>query len=296
MGELPKLIQFRDAPVAEPSDIPIYLLSVEAQKSVKMVLTGEGADEFLGGYPKHSFDPYAHHYQTIPKALRAVLENVIGALPYRFRRAKTAIATMGIDDWQERMPRWFGAITESERQSLTSFTEKSGYLNGFPPFDVDAKNSELRKILYFDQTSWLPDNLLERGDRMTMAASLEARMPFMDRNLADFISTLPDNYRIRRGTSKWILRECTKRILPKEILDRPKVGFRVPVNEWFQGSMKDYLCDHILSHNSETSKYFNRPILERYVNEHISRQQNHEKLLWAILNLEIWHKEYKISE
>ncbi|WP_177419453.1 asparagine synthase (glutamine-hydrolyzing) [endosymbiont of Lamellibrachia barhami] len=295
MDELPKLVRFRDAPVAEPSDIPIYLLSLEARKTVKMVLTGEGADEFLGGYPKHGFDRYADYYRYVPDLLQAPINTLVNALPYKFRRVKTAVANLSLKQWEERMPRWFGALNWRDREALAAF-RVDGY-QGFegPPYDVAADNSNLRRILYFDQTSWLPDNLLERGDRMTMAASLEARMPFMDHNLAAYISSLPDDCRIRNGTTKWLLREGMKQILPESILERPKVGFRVPVNEWFQGPMRDYLCDHILSADSRTAAYFNRPVLERYVNDHVNGVQNHEKLLWALLNLEIWHREYGMS-
>jgi len=159
----------------------------------------------------------------------------------------------------------------------------------------DGKNSSLRRILYFDQTSWLPDNLLERGDRMTMAASLEARMPFMDHELAAFVSSLPDNMRVKNRTTKWILREAMKSIVPQEILERPKVGFRVPVNEWFQTSMKDYLYDHLTGSNSVTSQYYNKNALAKIMRDHVQGRQNHEKLLWSLLNLEIWHQQYNIS-
>ncbi len=122
MDELPALVRFRDAPVAEPSDIPIYLLSKEARKTVKMVLTGEGSDEFLGGYPKHVFERYAAAYQLLPSILRhGLLEPLVQSLPYRFRRAKTAIVNLGLEDWQERMARWFGALSSQERAELVSF-------------------------------------------------------------------------------------------------------------------------------------------------------------------------------
>ena len=146
--------------------------------------------------------------------------------------------------------------------------------------------------MYFDQTSWLPDNLLERGDRMTMAASIEARMPFMDHELAALISSLPDEWRIRGRTSKFVLREAMRRMLPESILERPKVGFRVPVNEWFRTSMKSYLLDHLTGADSRTRDWYHRAALERTLAEHIEGRQNHEKLLWAMLNLEIWHREY----
>ena len=295
MDELPALVRFRDAPVAEPSDIPIYLLSKEARKTVKMVLTGEGSDEFLGGYPKHVFERYSSSYQLVPAFIRSgLLEPLVHAMPYRYRRAKTAVHNLGIEDWQERMARWFGALSNKERRKLVALRVEQSAI----PASVASPalhNTSLRKILCFDQTSWLPDNLLERGDRMTMAASIEARMPFMDHELAAFVSTLPDNMRVRGRTTKWILREAMKRILPAEILERPKVGFRVPVNEWFRGTMKDYLFDHLLGAGSRTSGYYNGPVLEKILSDHVNGRQNHEKLLWCLLNLEIWHREYRIS-
>ena len=294
--ELPGLIAFRDAPVAEPSDIPIYLLSVEARKEVKMVLTGEGSDEIIGGYPKHVFERYVGMYQWLPGILRhRVLEPLIHAMPYRFRRAKTAIVNLGLENDHDRLPRWFGALSFEERSRLVQFKPAQENNPEGNQFNYDDNNSRLRNILYFDQTSWLPDNLLERGDRMTMAASLEARMPFMDHELAAFVSSLPDRFRIRGRTTKWVLREAMKQLLPQQILERPKVGFRVPVNEWFRGPMRDYLLDHLTSADSQTRCYYKRDALQKLLDEHIQGRQNHEKLLWGLLNLELWHRQYASS-
>lgn len=288
---LPTLVHFRDAPVSEPSDIPIYLLSKEASKFVKMVLTGEGSDEVLGGYPKHVFERYAKRYQSLPAPLRgAFIGPIISALPYRFRRAKTAAYNLGLTDFQERMIRWFGALSSDEKNELCAM-EKSALCDGeCAQFDSPEENSALRRILYFDQTSWLPDNLLERGDRMTMAASIEARMPFMDHVLIEYVSSLPDNFRVRGRTTKWLLREAMQRVLPPEILNRPKVGFRVPVNEWFKGPMREYMLDHLQSPNSLTRSYYKQNALDEKIDEHLRGRHNHEKLLWTLLNLEIWHR------
>jgi asparagine synthase (glutamine-hydrolysing) len=297
MDELPALVRYRDAPVAEPSDIPIYLLSKEARRTVKMVLTGEGSDEFLGGYPKHVWEHYVRAYQRVPALMRhALIEPLVKALPYRFRRAKTAIANLGLASWEERSVRWFGALSEKERNELAAFRPPLRQLNGRAAFDTPAQNSALRRILYFDQTSWLPDNLLERGDRMTMAASLEARMPFMDQELAAYVSSLPDRFRVRGLQTKWILREAMKSLLPAEILRRNKVGFRVPVNEWFRGRMREYLYDHLTGPDSMTSHYYRREALMQVLDEHARGRQNHEKLLWTLLNLEIWHRRYYAAQ
>jgi asparagine synthase (glutamine-hydrolysing) len=216
-------------------------------------------------------------------------------LPYGFRRVKTAVVNLGLSESTERLPRWFGALTNSERRQLLALPAPESRPEPEIQFDTEPGNSPLRRILYFDQTSWLPDNLLERGDRMTMAASIEARMPFMDHELAAFISDLSDDWRVRGRATKRILRESMLRLLPAAILERPKVGFRVPVNEWFRTSIKEYLSDHLLGSGSRTHAYYQPQVLRRYLDEHMAGRQNHEKLLWSMLNLEIWHKEYGVS-
>jgi len=290
---LPKLIAFRDAPVSEPSDIPIHMLACEAAKSVKMVLTGEGSDEILGGYPKHVYESFANGWQQLPGFVRhSVIGPITHALPYEFRRAKTAVSNLNIDDWRERYVRWFGAIDSREREQLSVLGLNGSAYPDAPPFDGDDDNSSLRRMLYFDQSSWLPDNLLERGDRMTMAASIEARVPYLDHRLAEFVSALPDTYRVRGLKTKWILREAGKRVLPEAILKRPKVGFRVPVNLWFRNEMRDYLLDHLQGPGSLTRAYFAAEPLDRMIGDHVEGRQNHEKLLWSLLNLEVWHRHH----
>jgi len=281
--------------VAEPSDIPIYMLAVEARKVVKMVLTGEGSDEFLGGYPKHVYERFAAGYRAVPGwARRDLAETAARRLPYAFKRIKTLLANLALDNRAERMVRWFGALTAAELRELCVLPE-AGFKPWQPQFRAPRGNSALRDILYFDQTSWLPDNLLQRGDRMTMAASLEARMPFMDHELAAYVSALPDQWRVRGLTTKRILRIAMRQLLPARILNRPKVGFHVPVNQWFRTSMRDYLLGHLTGNDSRTRGYFRPTVLDRYISEHLDGRQNHEKLLWALLTLEIWQREYGVS-
>jgi asparagine synthase (glutamine-hydrolysing) len=296
MQYLPKLIDHGDAPVAEASNIPIYLLSREAAKSVKMVLTGEGSDELLGGYPKHSAERFAGLYQSlVPACLhRAAVEPLINLLPYRYRRIKTMISSIGLRDPRERLPRWLGALSLAERDRLLG----PGVPRRSPdrrPFLGSAGRSNLQRMLYFDQTSWLPDNLLERGDRITMAASIEARMPFMDTGLAALAARLPDRWRIRGLTQKYILRRVMADVLPKEILGRPKVGFRVPVNEWFRGPMRGFVRDHVMGPGSLTRELFNGREVEHVLSEHESGRQNHEKLIWTLVNLELFQKRFHLA-
>ena len=285
MELLPEVIRYRDAPVCEPSDIPIYLLSKKARQTVKMVLTGEGSDEMLAGYPKHSFERLVPAFQSIPALIRRrVILPLIDALPYRFRRAKTAARNLDVEDFGARMPGWFGALTVDQASSLISLPGQSA----LPGLMHSSGKSALQDVLLFDQLSWLPDNLLERGDRMTMAASLEARMPFMDKELASFASSLPNHFLVRGLTTKWILRKAMESVLPNEILRRPKVGFRVPVNIWFRTTMKEYLAEHLLGRDSITKSFYRRNVLEALVSSHTEGRQNNEKILWMLLTLEIW--------
>ena len=293
MERLPKLVAYRDAPVAEPSDIPIHMLACEAARSVKMVLTGEGSDEILAGYPKHIAERFVRGYQLLPGGFRRrLLEPLVHAFPYGFRRLKTAVVNLGIEDWRERYVRWFGAMDRRERERLSVLRLNGSPVATAPPFDADPGASDLRRVLYFDQTSWLPDNLLERADRMTMAASIEARVPFLDHELAEFVSALPDRYRVRGLRSKWILREAGRRLLPGRIVTRPKIGFRVPVNLWLRGAMRECLLDHLEGATSVTRNYYDPRALGRILREHLHGRHNHEKLLWSLLNLEIWHRQY----
>jgi asparagine synthase (glutamine-hydrolysing) len=158
------------------------------------------------------------------------------------------------------------------------------------PFDCDPHASSLRRILYFDQTGPLPDDLLERGDRMAMAQSLEVRAPYLDHRLVEHVSAQPDEMRVRGLSTKWILREAGRQLLPEALGARPKGGFRVPVALWLRGELREPLLEHLRSDASLTRKYYDAETLDRVVDEHLANRKNHEKILWTLLNLEIWHR------
>jgi asparagine synthase (glutamine-hydrolysing) len=295
MSQLPTLIRYHDAPMSEPTDVALYMLAKEAAKSVKMILSGEGSDELFAGYPKHKFERYARAYQRImPRKLHSgVIEPLVNLMPQRYYRLATLIGSCGLRDAAERMPRWFGALNMAQCDQLIAFPVSRREPNPRPFAAVSR--SALRRILYFDQTSWLPDNLLERGDRMTMAASVEARMPFMDTRLAEFVAGLPDDYCIRKGKDKWILREAMKDVLPSEVLSRRKVGFRIPVSEWFRSHLKDFVYDNLLGGQSLTKGYFKVSCLEQILSDHASGAKNNEKIIWALINLELFQQQYKLT-
>ncbi len=292
IDNLSEAIRSRGAPISEPSDIPIMLLSKEASRSVKMVLTGEGGDELLGGYPKHRADRFITFYQRLvsPSVHNILFRRLLEWLPYSARRFVIALRAAGERDPQARMSTWFGAMTRTERESLLISAASLRLLDSFP-FSSNA--SALKRILFFDQTSWLPDNLLERGDRMMMAGSIEGRMPFMDVELAELVATFPDHFLTGGKGGKTILRRTMRQMLPPQIISRKKIGFKVPVDGWFRSSLKEYLTDHLTDAGSYTSQFCRKSVLEKLIQEHVKGQRNHEKELWTLLSLELFMREFK---
>ena len=286
----------RGAPVSEASDIPIFMLSKLASSSVKMVLTGEGSDELMGGYPKHRVEPWVDLYQRLtPSVLHErLIHPLVRALPYSMRRVKVVALAAGERDPINRMRLWFGGVSLKEREAIlgrdTSLTPPDLY-----PFSLQFA-STLRRSLFFDQTSWLPDNLLERGDRMMMAGSIEGRMPFMDVVLATVVARFPDRFLIGTRGGKAVLRTSMKKRLPPAILHRKKVGFRVPFGTWLRGPYREFARDMLDSDASRLAQICNRAKLGSLFREHVEGRQNHERILWALINLEIFLRVFKPAQ
>jgi asparagine synthase (glutamine-hydrolysing) len=285
----------RGAPVSEASDIPIFMLSEMASRSVKMVLTGEGADELMGGYPKHRAEQWIGLYQSlIPKLLHdRFIHPLLRSLPYRMRRVKIVALAAGERDHVNRMRVWFGGLSVDESEAMLG-RRLSAMPRDLFPYSSQIESS-LRRTLFFDQTSWLPDNLLERGDRMMMAGSIEGRMPFMDTVLASVVARFPDEFLTGGKGGKTVLRAAMDKILPPEILRRKKVGFRVPVGEWFAGPYRAFLKDLLVSETSRVSQLLSVPKLRRLVTEHLDGRHNHERVLWSLMNLEMFLRTFRIA-
>jgi asparagine synthase (glutamine-hydrolysing) len=285
----------RGAPVSEASDVPIFMLSEMASSSVKMVLTGEGADELMGGYPKHRAERWIGLYQWLMPHLlhERMIYPLARSLPYGMRRVKILALAAGERDFVNRMRVWFGGLSVGESEAML------GRLLSATPPDLFPYSSEtqssLRRALFFDQTSWLPDNLLERGDRMMMAGSIEGRMPFMDTVLASVVARFPDEFLTGGKGGKTVLRAAMDKILGPGIVRRKKVGFRVPVGEWFKGPYRDFLQDMLVSDSSSVAQMVSGLKLRTLVAEHLNGRQNHERVIWSFLNLEIFLRTFRIA-
>ena len=284
----------RGAPLSEMADVPLYYLSKMAAKHVKVVMSGEGSDELLAGYPKHWGDQYVGRYHGIaPAALDPLLIGLPEKLlPYGQRRAAVLLRVARERSFLARQQAWFGLMNSADAARLAP-----DLMRDYRPFvwdqDPGPGIGSLHRGLYFDKTVWLPGTLLERGDRMTMAASIEGRMPFMDTKLTQFVAGLDDAAFLDGRTGKVILRRAMADILPPEILNRPKVGFRVPIHEWLRGRLRDFTRDMLLGSDSQFLRFADRARLETLLDEHDRKARNREKELWSILSLEVFLRQVK---
>jgi asparagine synthase (glutamine-hydrolysing) len=289
--ELPRLVAFRDEPIAEPTDVALYLISRLAAQSVKVVLAGEGGDELFAGYPKYSADRLAGLVSSFPQEVTRAL---IRWLPYRQHRAKTALEALSISDEAERSVTWFASFSREEREGLFS-PDFLAQVDPSHPARVFASylekvrdRSPLKRMLYADLKVWLPDNLLLRGDQMTMASSIEERGPFLDHRLVELAARIPTRMLTHGFKTKVLLKEALRPYLPKEVLFRRKVGFRVPVGDWFRNVLRPLVNDLLLSPQAEARRYFNVGNMEKFVREHFDGVRDRQKQLWALVNFELW--------
>jgi asparagine synthase (glutamine-hydrolysing) len=146
-------------------------------------------------------------------------------------------------------------------------------------------------MLYADAHTWLADNLLERGDRMSMAASVELRPPFLDHRLVELAFALPSKVKVRGWTTKWVVKEIARQHLPAAIVDRPKVGFKVPLDEWFRGGLRDMAFDLLIGPSSFVGNTLDREMVAKLLNDHSSGDRNEQPRIWTLLSLEVWHRE-----
>lgn len=279
-----KLSWHRDAPLSEPADVAVFRLAQLARQEVKVVLSGEGSDELFGGYPKYRYAGITRRLGSLPGPALRRLEKT---LPAELARLRIAMRALSETSYPERMRGWFAPFTASERTQLIG---KPPNRSSLAPYR-DGRGDALYRALYADMHTWLADNLLERGDRMSMAASLEQRPPFLDHRLVELAFTLPSVVKVRGRTTKWVVKEVARQYLPAAIVDRPKVGFKVPLDEWFRGGLRDMAFDLLSGPSSFVGSTLDPVAVNGLLGAHLSGERNEQSRLWTLLSMEVWHRE-----
>jgi len=301
---LPHLVWHEDEPLAHPSSVALYFVSSLAARHVKVVLTGEGSDEMLAGYERYYKTVFnlalgSAYYKTTPAGLRNAVSERIQALPIgsKARHKLTRTFLCLPPDIESLYFDNFAVFTRViQTELLTRETkDRAGTINPYADmrryFETKNADSLLNRMLYVDVKTYLQE-LLMKQDQMSMAASIESRVPFLDHKLVEFTARLPQRLKLRRGwTTKYILRQSMKGLLPEPILRRSKMGFPVPVGSWFRGQFKAVIDEYLLSERASSRGLFEPACVRRLIAEH-QAGANHSERLWALVNFEMWLRQF----
>lgn len=284
---IPRLPEIWDEPFADSSQIPTYLVSHLAKQQVTVALSGDGGDEFFLGYPQYAFYQKlwrSRHLGKLPwnaafAALAPLAKNQrVGPL---LRRSKSIVSAWRQPDVQALNRYW----VDRYRQGNVPLTEQRGVtMLDFPILPDAATTAGL-----WDAGTYLPDDILVKVDRAAMANSLETRAPLLDHRIIEFAYRLPLEYKLGNEGSKKVLREVLYRQVPKQLVDRPKMGFSIPLAAWLKNELRPW-ADNLLDQIPDDSEYFNKPMIDRLWKEHLSGQREHTEQLWGILSLQAFHQ------
>ncbi|MGH3116730.1 MAG: asparagine synthase (glutamine-hydrolyzing) [Gaiellales bacterium] len=296
---LPRIVRAFDEPFADSSAIPNFLVCQETARHVKVALSGLGADELFGGYERYVALELGEAYRRIPRLARVAIAKLAGTLPDGH----------GTSRFSDRLKRFVATSDMSRVDRYRSFVSAFGNAQEVLHPDVheslDRRGSQYDRVvreltiqnsvdlgLFADLHAYLPDDLLTLTDRISMAHSLEVRVPFLDHELIEFVARMPARFKIHGFRKKVLFRRAIAPWLPAGHLRRPKQGFSVPLAEWLRGSLRPLLSDLVVSRDWRESPWLDPRAVRRLVDEHVSRKVSHEIRLWAIICFLEWERQY----
>ncbi|MGA1869980.1 MAG: asparagine synthase (glutamine-hydrolyzing) [bacterium] len=304
LAVLPKIVEFMDEPHADPSLLPTYLLCKFARQHVTVALSGDGGDELFAGYPTYQAHAMARYYLRLPKMLRHyIIEPCIQHLPVSDKNfSLDFIAKRFISNIESPAPMrhliWMGALPPEQKIRLYSSDMQSimAGLDTFVPvkkyLDTARVTNPLDALLYLDMKIYLQDDLLVKVDRTSMATSLEVRVPFLDHTLVDFVTRLPTDLKLKRLTSKYLLKKSAQAFLPRSIINRKKKGFGIPISQWIKGELHDLFHDMLSPEKIKREGIFDSEFIASLLDDHIKSRKNNRKALWTLFMFEQWVNSY----
>ena len=291
-------------PYADSSAIPTYYVARETRKHVTVALNGDGGDESFAGYERYAAMRLAERYHRIPAVLReSVVRQAIELMPSsetkrsRIRDVKRFVQAASLPK-VERYLRWVSVFdTEAKHdlftENFTRQTRGDSAANMLDPWFARVNGSGIvDAALLTDIMTYLPNDLLVKVDIATMANSLEARSPFLDHHVIEFAASLPEKYKLRGLTTKYLLKQVLRKLLPAENLDRRKMGFGVPIGHWFRGQLQPFLRETLLADASLKRGLFRPEVVKRLVELHTRGERDFSHQLWTLLMLELWFQRF----
>lgn len=313
LSTVPLLPQICDEPFADPSIIPTYLVSKLTREHVTVCLSGDAGDELFAGYNRyHLSSSLWRYFSRFPKSLRGLVAKRLaasnpqtlnrfgavlspaasrlgrkGAMNHKLKKIAELLPSSSLDMlYDDMFAHWLAP------------SELLSYDFSYTPLSERAAGSELapsaiEKMMYIDLCSYLPDDILVKMDRASMAVSLEGRIPMLDHRFVEFAWSLPLSLKTRKDSSKYLLKQLLYRHVPKELMERPKRGFGVPLAEWLRGPLRDWAGDLISSSRLEQDGFFDTPLVEKVFQEHLSEERNHADKLWTLLMFQSWWEDFR---
>ena len=307
---VPKIAELYDEPFADSSQIPTFLVSQMAKQRVTVALSGDAADELFCGYNRYMMTSAAWgRVKQLPQPVRAILAKMITtfspeALNVLLAPIKKAFfngpsVNIGDKAHKAAVVLTSGSIDELYQRLVSQWQDPSGLVkDSVEPLTVLTDQSRkpvcsnfIESMMAMDMLSYMVDDILVKVDRAAMGVSLETRVPFLDQNVVELAWSLPLEYKLRNGVSKWVLREILYKHVPKELIERPKMGFGVPLNDWLRGPLKSW-AENLLNKQRITREGFFEPeLIESLWKSHLNGKKNWGERLWAILVFQLWHEE-----
>jgi len=298
-----RLPEILDEPLADPSILPLYLLSQFAAEHMKVVLSGDGGDELFAGYQTYQ----AHKLVTIYDALPGFVKESVKAFAFRLPvshkylsldfKIKQFLKGVGVSS-EVRFFLWRGAFSNAERHALLrpevrlELQNENAYEEIYRYVRKSGLTKELERILYLSMKLYLQDNNLVTVDRASMANGLEVRSPLLDRDVVDFVCRLPMEYKLNGLKTKYILKKVAEELLPRNVVYRKKKGFGVPLAKWLTGELREFMLDYLSQERIERQGIFHYPCVSQLIDEQLTMKKDNRELLWTLLVFQTWYERY----
>lgn len=302
--DLPSAVEnisyYSDEPSADAGALPVWFLSQMCRRQVTVALSGEGADELFGGYLTYRADRMARWMDRVPAAARHLLLRALRHWPvsnekisfeYKVRR----MVEGSLLDPDDAHCYWNGAFSAEQKADFYRPSERNGLRHLYAGAPKSSHNGMLERYLWFDQSYFLPDDILYKCDRISMAHSLEVRPPFVDHRIVEFAATLPASLKIRGTAQKVVLRELMRGKLPASVLRRRKEGFDIPTHDWLRGALRPLLLDALSEESLRRCDAFDPAAVQALVRAHLERRVNLGFHLWGLMTLSLWMRRWKIQ-
>jgi asparagine synthase (glutamine-hydrolysing) len=303
--DLPAAIEalsyYSDEPFADAGAVPIWYLSKLSRQHATVALSGEGADELFGGYVTYQADQLAGYARLLPKASRRLLLNAMNFWPVSDEKISFEYKLKRFLEGSLLPPDaahvyWNGSFSASQQRNML-LRGNHASVEDLYKCDLPAPNGNgnLNRFLAFDQTYYLPDDLLQKVDRMSMAHSLEVRPPYLDHRIIEFASSLPSHFKAKGSSLKIVLRQLMQSKLPQSVIRRPKNGLDIPTHDWLRGPLRPFLEETLSPDAVKKSGLFRPAAIEEFKKDHMERRANLGFHLWGLMILFLWMKRWNIQ-